>query len=389
MTELDDIKRSIEQMPIDEIAPIVRSAVGDDTAVVEPGWTVETLSAESIGQGTVGILRTKLIATVSNRVVESSLIIKVVNRNAIAEFEGVAGTFNSPEREIKAYESGFFDRLNGGFRAAPCHGITRSGNADLLWMEDLSDSVAYPWGADEFLLSAHDVGVFNGTWPEERAPEGDWLDREFITNQPTFYFGSGYLDPVADPKNKTVLNELTRRSGVKNPENMLGGFSEIVETISGLPRGVNHNDFHSRNAFFRYEKQGPITYAIDWATAGLGPIGFDCGTLTGGSLIWTENEARLIAEIEGQMFAEYLSGLAEAGYSYDRDVVRLGSLSSVVVYITGQALVAALPPESPTTKRITKRFGVEGDEFFDQLALRLRMFKPLFDEAVSLARQLG
>jgi len=60
MSQLEEIKRSIEQIPIDEIAPIVRSAVGDDSAVAEPGWTVEVMSTDSIGQGTVGILTTIL-----------------------------------------------------------------------------------------------------------------------------------------------------------------------------------------------------------------------------------------------------------------------------------------------------------------------------------------
>lgn len=48
MDELDDIKCSIEQMSIDEIAPIVRSSVGDGSAIVEPGWTAETLHGVSI-----------------------------------------------------------------------------------------------------------------------------------------------------------------------------------------------------------------------------------------------------------------------------------------------------------------------------------------------------
>ena len=57
MPELLDIKRSIEQMPIDAITPIVRSSVGNDSAVVEPGWTVEPMSVDGLGDGTLGFLR--------------------------------------------------------------------------------------------------------------------------------------------------------------------------------------------------------------------------------------------------------------------------------------------------------------------------------------------
>ena len=197
------------------------------------------------------------------------------------------------------------------------------------------------------------------------------------------------FDPLADSENETVIAELTRRSGVKGIDNMLDGFTDIVTSIAKLPRCVNHNDFHSLNVFFRYEKQGPVTYAIDWASIGLGPVGYDCGTLAASGIIRSENEARLIAEIEGHMFTEYLARLSEAGYRHERDVVRLGYLSSIAVFITGYAVAVTMTPEAPAVKRYSGWFGVEGDEFFDELALRLRTFKPLFDEAVSLTRKLG
>jgi hypothetical protein len=133
----------------------------------------------------------------------------------------------------------------------------------------------------------------------------------------------------------------------------------------------------------------PVTYVIDWASVGLGPVGLDGGTLAGGGLIWTENEARLIAEIEGRMFSEYLGGLRDSGYTYKRDEVRLGFLSNFIIYVAGYAMTAVGFPDSPIAQGWPRRFGVKGDEFFDQLALRLGMFMPLFDEAVSLARQLG
>jgi hypothetical protein len=44
MPDTYDIKRSIEQMPIDEITPIVRKAVGCESAVVKRGWAAEALS---------------------------------------------------------------------------------------------------------------------------------------------------------------------------------------------------------------------------------------------------------------------------------------------------------------------------------------------------------
>jgi hypothetical protein len=200
MAELDDIRRSVEQMPIEEISPIVRSAVGDDSAVVKKGWAVKTFSVESIGMGTLGFLKPEGRASVSDGVVNWSLVVKVMDVEADAQFEGIKGSFTSQHREIGAYASGFFDRMDGGLRAAPCHGITRSGDVTMLWMEDLSESAPVPWGRDEFLTSAHNIGFFNGSWPENRAPAGEWLNRAFIANRLVFALRNGWFDPISDPK---------------------------------------------------------------------------------------------------------------------------------------------------------------------------------------------
>lgn len=389
MARLDEVKRSIEQMSIDEITPTVRSSVGDESAVVEPGWIAEEFSVGSIGTGTVGFLKVSGNVTTSGRSADWSLVIKIVDLGTDIKIKEDLEAFNSPGREVSAYKSGFFDQLTGQVKAAPCHGITQSGDNVMLWMEDLSDSVPNPWGKNEYLISSRGFGFFNGSWPEQSVTEETWFDREFVTNCPRFQLRRGWLDPLSDPGNRSNLDELSDRSRVTGLDKIPDGFSKIVESSLRLPRVLCHNDVHSRNAFFRYEPQGPITYAFDWASTGLSPVGLDGGALAGSGIFWSEAEVRLISEIESQMFAEYLSGLNDAGYKYRRDEVRLGYLSYFTFFITGYPVAAAVFPDSPMVKFWMGRFGVEGDEFFDQLALRLRMFKPLFDEAVSLARQLG
>lgn len=390
MTELEDIKLSIEKMPVDEIAPIVRKAVGDGSAAVESGWTVEVFSAESAGMGTLGFLKVIGRANILADVVDWVAVVKVmgiaekVNRS----FGGGEGTFNSPEREVSAFESDFFEELDGGFKAAPCYGVTSSSGATLLWMEDLSDSLSHPWSRNEFLISARNIGFFNGSWPESKAPTGVWLDRDLVTNRPMWGVQRFYIDLFSDPENKLVLGKFGDGARVDRVPEMWDEFVEIAGSLAGLPRVVSHNDLHARNVCFRYEENGPVSYVVDWASVGLGPVGTDGGTLVGGSLLWEEEEVRLISQIEGQMFTEYIGGLEDAGYGYVQDEVRLGYLSNFVIYLTGY-LFNVIVPDGPVSKIYSRRFGVEGDEFSAQLAFRLRTFKPLFDEAVVLARQLG
>ena len=347
------------------------------------------MSVISRGMGTLGFLKVKGRAMISDGTVDWSAVIKVMDVETDVQFDGSQGSFASQHREIEAYESGFFDQLDGDLRAAPCHGITRTGEVAMLWLEDLSDSVPHPWDRDEFLMSARATGVFNGSWPESRAPEGEWLERGFMTNRPMFWSGNPRINSIAEPENKQIAAELGALSGVATIDQMPSEFVEVANSLTGLPRVVSHNDLHSRNAFFRNEESGPVIYLIDWASVGLGPVGLDGGTLAGGGLLWTEKEALLSAEIEEQMFGEYLRGLTDSGYSYKRDQVRLGYLSNILVYMTVHLMVVA-DMESQSAKRLaTNRFGVTGEEFLNQLAFRLRTFKPLFDEAVALARQLG
>lgn len=389
MVTLNEIKLSIEQMPIDQITPIVRKSVGDESAVVDPGWVVQSLTVDSIGTGTLGFLKVVGQVASSNGTTSWSCVIKVLDLNPELSFDSAIGSFISAERELNAYSSGYFDELKSGLRAAPCYGVSRSSGATLIWLEDLSDSVQHPWGRDEYLIAVRNIGFFNGTWPESRSPDGDWLDRKYAGTRPIANLKGEWLDKIVHPSNKRIVDDLAGRSGVAGIEKALAGYVDISKSLTRLPRVVNHNDLHARNAFFRYESEGPITYAIDWSSIGLGPAGLDGGTLAGGGIIWGQTEAHLIAEIESMMYSEYLVGLRDAGYKYKQTEVRLGYLSNFMFYVRGYAGAFIGGKDSLVTTVFSRRFGLEGEDFKDEIASRFRIFMPLFEEAVSLARQLG
>ena len=302
---------------------------------------------------------------------------------------GIQGVIASPAREIGVFESEFFEQLVGDFRAVPCHGVTRMNETTLLWLDDLSDSVQHPWGVDEFLAASRQTGYFNGSWPTKRAPETEWLDRKFVTNRPAALISGDFFNQLIDLNDNDAVADLAPRSGVHGIPGMHGGYKAVGESLASLPQVVCHNDLHARNAFIMREDQKLLTYVIDWASIGLGPVGLDGGTILGGEINWREDEALLIANFEDDIFTEYLHGVREAGYAHKRDQVRLGYLSNFVPYLWYYVIAAMDMPDGPRSRMYSNRFGVDGDDLLDQFALRLRLFMPLFDEAVSLAKQLG
>jgi len=386
MPTIDAICTEIEQMPLAEIQPIARAAVGDDNAAAQPGWSASPMNASSVGSGTLGFIVATGEVSAGATAGPWRSVVKVLDPNADGFFK-----FVSPRREIEVFRSGFLPSLTGNLQGVPCHGITdRPDGVVLLWLKDLSNATLPPWSKENFITAARHLGQFNGSWPEERAPVDDWLDRTFITNRPQLVLNRSWDDLLLEVSEHPVIDRVSARIGRDKLFAMVDEFREIASASAKLPRVVTHNDAHSRNMYIDTDDAGhEITYLADWASVGLGPVGLDGGTLAGGGLIWREEEARLVHENESLIFESYLEGLRDAEWAIDLPAVRLGYLSNFAIYPLAHAMAAAQTAGAGGNfaKEFPSRFGLEGDEFIDQLALRLELFMPLFDEAVELARE--
>ena len=164
----------------------------------------------------------------------------------------------------------------------------------------------------------------------------------------------------------------------------------VVEVTRNLPRCVAHQDCHARNLFPWTEKNGlSVTYAVDWASAGVAPIGADAGSLTGGGIWWGQAEADMIAANEPAIFDSYVQGLVSSGWDGEFKDVRLGYLGQVSSYVVMLPFVVALiVSDHPWKPLILDRVGVDEETAAEQMAERLPVFVPLLAEAVSLAKQL-
>lgn len=383
MTQLEDIKRSIEQMPIDEITPIVRSAVGDDSAVIQPGWTVEPMSAISVGSGTLGFLRVEGDLGKSSDKKSWSIIVKVLSL-------GITSNnirFANSTRELEALRSGLLGDVESGLRSIPIYGITdRPDDTVWVWMQDLTDAEQPPWKVDSFLLAARHIGMFNGSFPESNGSPMDWVATDGSTDRrPAIIRHQGAaFEALPQHTNHPGFVRAASHIGVDRMLALRGDSITLLEATSSLARTVAHNDLHTRNLFPWDEDS---TIAIDWASTGFTQTGVDGGSLAGGGITWAQAESDVISQIEPQIFSEYLAGLRSAGYNDDESSIRLVYLSTFTNY------VALLPhimntfiTEEPNLNQVRRRMSVTGEEVYDQIAERLATFIPLVDEGLALAR---
>lgn len=374
--------RDIEQMRADELAPIVGSALRNPAARVVKGWTATQFKTSSRGSGTLGFILVTGTAAVGGHIEDWSLVVKVVDTRLE---EG----FVSSAREVAVFRSGFLQRLKGSLKGIPCHGITERANGRvLLWLQDMRGATLPPWSTENFVSAARAVGHFNGSWPESAAPTEDWLDRTLATSRPRIGLQPEFAARVESKRGHEVLRRVGAGIGEHRLYSVAAEFAGIVKASHRLPRVVTHNDCHPRNLYISKGSDNAVaTYAADWSSIGLGPVGLDGGTLIAGGMTRSEREAIQAADVESAVFSSYVRGLRDAGYEFDRDHVRLGFLSNLVIWVFGYAVIASdIPDRGPWAVGWAEQFEADGNELVEQLALRLKLFMPLFDEAVALAR---
>ena len=381
------ITAAIQALNTGELTQIVRAASGDDSAVALLGWDCKPLQALSVGNGTIGFFEVDGDASTKAGLVRWSSIVKAVRPSGT----GPSGSFNDPLREIEAYRSRFFEADRRGMKAAPCYSVhERPDGTVWLWLKNLRQSWSEVWSRADYLSAARDIGLFNATLPEGKAPDAAWLDRIGHTDR-----RRGPLNPQnwANPLAAALDEPLVRRAadgiGTARAARFLDDIAALIEATSGFPRTVAHNDCHTRNLFCSTDDaKEPVTFAIDWASVGLSPMGVDGGTFLGSGFTWGQDEARMIGEIEPEIFDAYYGGAVEAGWQQPRQQVRLSFLSGIATYTLQSLMVVhQVAIGGPIAGSVGLRSGLDTDSLADGISERLTWMVPLIDEALELAAQ--
>lgn len=390
MAELGDIKRSIEQMPVGDIESIARMAVDNDSAVVESVWSVTPMSVLSAGNGTIGFFNVSGHVKVGEVRSPWSSVVKVLDPD---DFSAGSSKMQSARNELDALQAPELGLMESGMRCVPVYGLLSSTDSvHWLWMKDLSGGISTPWDAETYVRVARDVGEFSALWPEESMPTGSWITtdpsasriEQVVVGMPEYY------KTLRENENHPHVLTLIEGRDLDNIFSLIDDASVAVKATRSLPRSVAHHDCHARNLFPWTDQNGhSMTYAVDWASTGLAPIGTDGGSLAGGGIAWTQAEADMIASNESAIFDSYVAGLIDSGWQGEVRDVRLAYLAQLSSYIVMLPFfVTLLLSEGGHGRNFQKRMGVDENTAVLQVTERIRMFRPLLDEAVDLAKQL-
>lgn len=354
-------------------------------------WKAVPATSYSIGNGTLGIVKVSATVDIAGELTPWTAVVKVIGAQTWGDAE--IGKGNTALREIAAYKSELFSALESGMTAAPSYGVGETEEGTVwLWLKDLTGVSQAHWRSAEYLTAARHIGQFNGLFPEARAPKFDWLDRSGITDMRyiySMYFASTFERLIENIDHPYVIR-VASIIGTKRMSQLMENALLLLQATSTFPRSIAHNDCNTRNLFKAVdENQNPKTYAIDWATVGHSPVGVDAGQLIASDIDWRDEDALLVAEIEQEIFEEYVKGLGDSGWDGNTSQVRIAFISSIASRVMGLALRAQqLTQNDRWAERALTTSGVGIEETLDQTAERLALFLPLVDEGLQLTESI-
>jgi hypothetical protein len=185
------------------------------------------------------------------------------------------------------------------------------------------------WTPVDFRTAARQLGTFNGAWLASRAlPRHDFLSRDWLRA----FVGEFAPAYVRLTRSATLRRHpLVRRcwpDGLFDRTLALWADRDgLLATLDAVPHTFCHLDAFSRNLVV-----GPAgVIALDWAFAGIAPLGAELAPLVAASVIYGDAEPEALRDLDALAFDAYLDGLREAGWRGDVRVVRLGFAATVAL----------------------------------------------------------
>jgi Ser/Thr protein kinase RdoA (MazF antagonist) len=198
-------------------------------------------------------------------------------------------------REALVYGSALLDGLDD-LRAPELLGLfEREDGSVAIWLEDVPESP--PWTPETLGAFARRLGRVQAAFAR-RLPDEDWLPRGFLRR---------YLE----------LHEIE------------GADCEaVLARLDTLPHTLAHNDLHPANV------HGDGTVVLDWAFAGLAPLGLDAGVLVGDGIADDVIAAGQADAAGTAVWDGYSAGLREAGFDGDVDAIRWAFLRGTALRLS-------------------------------------------------------
>jgi hypothetical protein len=309
------------------LTPLVRKSLGSETIRLLD-WGVRQLGGGIGNPVSVGLYRVEGHAQERDKPLAWSIILKIIQSPAnlglvnIGEGDDLSH-WNYWKREPLIYQSGFLETLPDGLSAPRCFGvIEQPGNIIWLWLEDIVDSDKGDWPLERYALAAHHLGQLNGM----AIPAYAWLARRRLQDWLTLIPWKTF--PWEHPQ---ALKHYPNPE--RNPfRRLLADNERFLAALDRLPKTVCHGDTYPTNFMTRILPWGQRQIvALDWALAGVAPIGDDLGQLVLGAQTNLKGVPRV--EVDTALFENYLAGLRDSGCQDDARRIRFGYTASAALRI--------------------------------------------------------
>jgi hypothetical protein len=199
-------------------------------------------------------------------------------------------------REPLAYESGLLEQI-APLRAPACRGVfERPDGSVALWLEDVP--APSDWTPELLGSVAHRLGNMQAAHAV-RPPNERWLSRDWLRRYLALHDAP---DPEADA---------------------------VLERLDALPQTLCHHDLHPANVL---GAEGDVV--IDWAYCGLAALGLDAGVLVADGLADGAFVSGLTDTVAEHVWAGYLAGLREGGWTGEDAGVRYAFLRGTALRLS-------------------------------------------------------
>ena len=129
------------------------------------------------------------------------------------------------------------------------------------------------------------------------------------------------------PWDDSETSQYFSKNGSNHFRHFLEEHGKYLTRLEQIPHTVSHGDtfptnFRSRRVYRGQEQ----TIAIDWAQAGIAPLGDDLGQLVYGTCM--NLKAYKMQDISQTLFTSYINGLQDSGCRVEPELVRFGYVAS-------------------------------------------------------------
>jgi phosphotransferase family enzyme len=232
------------------------------------------------------------------------------------------------KREFLLAQSGLTQNLPRQVKAPRFYDCEEMPESAWLWMEHIETHDPVRWALDDYAFAAYQLGQWNSVYLTGASlPDGNWLARQHYR---TWLGWMNYEKDWKNPLNQKYVSEYVR----ERYDRLWNEREQFYEVLERLPQVFSHFDCHRKNLGIRLSKeQEKELIILDWAQCGIGAIGTELNWLVGMSSALLEWPPSELPALDTAAFQSYIQGLQEAGWSGDIDIVRLGYVTMLAVFI--------------------------------------------------------